>query len=138
MSKTGIRGRPLPALPTSDLASPSHQEMDSDKNQDDPDTNVEQFTNNGMDNPRQASPQSQQRGQPSAEGTDRVGCNAADLFENPMYAAGMSQQDRGAVCGLQGDIFQEAGATLVIRTLSDFTGQRFSGIKILGPEIAIS
>eukprot|EP00058_Branchiostoma_floridae_P021680 XP_002607170.1 hypothetical protein BRAFLDRAFT_68035 [Branchiostoma floridae] len=46
-----------------------------------------------MDNPRQASPQSQQGGQPPAENTNRVDCNAADLFENPMHAPGVLQQD---------------------------------------------
>eukprot|EP00058_Branchiostoma_floridae_P021681 XP_002607171.1 hypothetical protein BRAFLDRAFT_68034 [Branchiostoma floridae] len=70
----------------------------SDECRDDPDTNVYQFTDvNRMDNPRQASPQSQQGGQPPAEDADRVDCNAADLFENPMYAPDDRAEDTDRV-----------------------------------------
>eukprot|EP00058_Branchiostoma_floridae_P004418 XP_002589906.1 hypothetical protein BRAFLDRAFT_81966 [Branchiostoma floridae] len=70
----------------------------TDECQGDHQNNGDQFTDDdGIGNPRQASPQSRKGGQTSAtEDTNKEDCNAADVFVNPMYAAGvLPQDDRG-------------------------------------------
>eukprot|EP00058_Branchiostoma_floridae_P020771 XP_002606261.1 hypothetical protein BRAFLDRAFT_83987 [Branchiostoma floridae] len=121
MSKTNIRGRPLPALPTSELASSSGKDVDSDKKievEDDcEDPNMNMYNHLGQTSegrvhtdvgtynqlPVTASfvsnqnygPGALQQEEIQADDTDRVDCNDAGSFENPMYAAGTLPQDDG-------------------------------------------
>eukprot|EP00058_Branchiostoma_floridae_P015452 XP_002600940.1 hypothetical protein BRAFLDRAFT_79130 [Branchiostoma floridae] len=107
---TNMKGRPLPALPDSKVLPPPHQDVDTEcttmyngteeqspdtfGSHDDPTNENQRTEEEDINDPRQAS---QQSGQPTAdlEDTDRTDRTSACLLENPMYAAGVIQQDDG-------------------------------------------
>ncbi|CAH1267406.1 COLEC10 [Branchiostoma lanceolatum] len=109
MSKTNYVGRPLPALPSSNLASPSCPDVDTGPSakdedtkeeypdtSDDPDNNVYHYIDkDDLDNLRLASDHNGQGGQPTAKDADNVGRNGAGMIENIIYVPGALRQDDG-------------------------------------------